>query len=186
MPGAIPQNPFQWLQDLERRAKQKAKGLPRQEKIQQIWRGVAFRLGENYLVTSLLEIREVLHYPRSLARVPGAKMWIKGMANLRGLLLPIVDLQACLEGKPITLSNRSRVIVINQVTAKATIYAGLLVDEVLGIKHFPESLRDLETPCKHAWLAPFAKGIFIHEETLWTVIDTHTLAESETFLNAAL
>ena len=186
MPGTISQNPFQWLQDIERRAKQKAKGLPRQEKIQQIWRGVAFRLGETLLVTPLTEIREVLHYPRTLARVPGAKSWVKGLANLRGFLLPIIDLQACLESKLVTVGNRSRVIVINQTTNQNIIYAGLLVDEVLGIKHFPEHLKDVETPCKYPWLTPFTKGIFVYDEVVWTIFDMHTLSENEGFRNAAL
>ncbi|EIJ43754.1 chemotaxis signal transduction protein [Beggiatoa alba B18LD] len=182
MPNTMAQTPFQWLQELERRAKQKARGIPRQEKVQQIWRGIAFRVGNTPLVTPLNEIREILPYPTYLAKVPGAKAWVKGLANIRGLLLPIVDLQACLDGKATPIESRTRLVIINQ----AGISAGLVVDEVLGIKHFPEEAKDTDTPCKDAWLTPFAKGMFIEEDSIWTIFDMHALAESEVFLRASL
>jgi twitching motility protein PilI len=182
MASLLTQSPFQWLSDLERRAKQKARGLPRQEKIQQIWQGVGFRLGEAILVTPLTEVREVLSCPKALARIPGAKPWVKGLANIRGMLLPVIDLQGCLEGTPIVVETRSRMLLVNH----ASISAGLLVDEVLGIKYFPENVRDLETPCKEVWLAPFAQGSFIYEERVWRVFDILTLVESEKFLKVAL
>jgi twitching motility protein PilI len=175
-------SPYKWLQDLERRAKQRARGLPRQSTIELIWRGIAFRLGQTYLVSSLNEISEIIPYTHNLAKVPGAKSWVKGLANIRGLLLPIIDLNACLEGEPIVISNRSRMLIINQ----AGISAGLLVDEVLGIKHFPEHIMDLETPCKDILVVPFAKGLFIHEKITWTIFDMQKLASNNIFLNASL
>ncbi|MDM8560553.1 chemotaxis protein CheW [Candidatus Parabeggiatoa sp. HSG14] len=182
MTNTLIKSPFQWLQDLERRTKQRAKGLPRDTPITQIWRGIAFRLREAFLITPLNEIHEVLYYPSRLAKVPGAKSWVKGLANIRGRLLPVIDLNACLEGNATTIENRSRILIINQ----SGVSSGLLVDEVLGIKHFPEHIRDLDTPCKETWIAPFAKGLFTYEDITWTVFDVHTLVENELFLNAAL
>jgi twitching motility protein PilI len=182
MANTLAQTPFQWLQELERRARQRAKGLPRHEKVDPIWRGIGYRLENNYLVTPINEIREIIPYTSYLAKVPGAKSWVKGLANIRGLLLPIIDLRGCLEGKPITIENRTRMLIINQMG----ISAGLVVDEILGIKHFPEHIRDMDTPCRESWIAPFARGLFIHEGTTWTVFDMQALAESEQFLKAAL
>ena len=48
--------------------------------------------GETYLVARE-ETREVLTYPSQLTRVPGAKTWVKGLANVRGALLPVIDLR---------------------------------------------------------------------------------------------
>jgi twitching motility protein PilI len=174
--------PFQWLTDLERRAKLRAsKGLPRPP-VLKIWRGIAFRLGQSYLVTPLNEIREIIPYPNQLAKVPGAKPWVKGLANIRGLLLPVIDLNACLEGNPTTINNRSRMLIISQ----RGIDAGLLVEDVLGIKNFPEQTRDENTSCKEVNLIPFAKGIFTDQEITWTVFNLQALVTNELFLKAAL
>ncbi|OUD14548.1 chemotaxis protein CheW [Thioflexithrix psekupsensis] len=181
MANTLAQPPFQWLQELERRARQKARGLPRQEKIQQIWRGIAFRVGTVTLVSGLTEIREVMPVPTVMARVPGAKSWVRGLANVHGQLLPIIDLQACLESHVTILESPTRVLVINH----AGINAGLLVDEVIGIKHFPEQHRDSEAICQDIWLAPYARGVFHYEDHTWVVFDLHRLAESDAFLKAA-
>jgi twitching motility protein PilI len=178
----LAQSPYQWLQELSQRAKQRAKGLPRHEKVEQLWRGVAFRLTNNNLITQLNEISEILPFNGRLAKVPGAKSWVKGLANIRGLLLPVIDLKGCIEGKPITIERHTRLLIINQAGHSA----GLLVDEVFGIKHFPEHLRVLDKPCEHAWLVPYAKGTFTNGKKTWTVFDMHTLAQSELFLKAAL
>lgn len=175
-------SPLQWLQDIERRARQRARGLPREEKVQEIWRGISFKLGEILLVSGLTEIREILVCPHILAKVPGAKMWVRGIANIRGILLPVIDLQACLAGKITNLETRTRLLIISH----NNIYAGLIVDEVLGIRHFIEDSRDMETPCKEAWLAPFANGLFTEDNQTWTVFNMQKLAESEAFTNAAL
>jgi len=177
--------PYQWLQELERRAKQKAKGLPRQEEVKQVWHGIAFRIGEVQLVSPLTDIHEIYdfaHVAVNLARVPGAKLWVKGLANHRGVLLPIIDLQAYLNGKSTAISNRSRMLIVNQ----ASVYAGLIVDDVLGIKHFYEDSRDIKTPCKETWLTSYSSGLFKEDKITWVIFDIKVLAENATFLNAAL
>lgn len=184
MLNTLAQSPIQWLDKLEQRAKQRAVGLPHHSIHKSTWRGVAFRLGSCYLVTSLHEIREVLPYPKQLTRVPGAKYWVKGLANIRGLLLPVIDLKACLVNKSTNILGHTRILIINQTGVSA----GLLVDEVLGIKNmknFPEHTRDMDKFCDD-WIAPFAKGIFTDEAITWTVFDMQNLAESNLFLNAAI
>ena len=42
------------------------------------WVGVAFRLGGEQFVTPRDQVREVLPVPDHLARIPGAKSWLKG------------------------------------------------------------------------------------------------------------
>ncbi len=181
----LSKSPFQWLQELEQRAKQEAMGLPRQTVVEKIWRGIGFRLQKTYLVTSIDSVREVLTYDgiARWARVPGAKPWIRGLTNLRGVLLPVIDLNAFLGGKPISLKKQTRMLVINQ----GGFSAGLLVDEVVGtIKHFPENQKDHNTPCKETSVAAFADGLFREDDITWTVFDMQKLANHELFQNAAL
>jgi twitching motility protein PilI len=182
MANTLALSPFQWLQHIELLTKQRAKGLPRQLNVEKIWRGIGFRLGKTYLVTSINEICEVIPYTVRLAKVPGAKSWVKGLANIRGSLLPVIDLKDCLEGKPISIEKHTRMLIIEQ----EGITAGLLVDEVLGIKVFPEHKRDWNTPCKAAWIVPFADGLFTIEEITWTVFNMQKLAKNDLFLKAAL
>jgi len=175
-------NPFIWLQNLEIMAQKKAKGIPRQEKIQKMWRGIAFRLDEAKLIAPIKEIREILITPTHLARVPGAKPWIKGIANVRGLLLPVVDLQACLGHRPLVLDNKCRMMILNQ----PGVSSGVLVTEVLGIKHFPLENQLERTPFSQPWYDHFVRGGFRGEQgDEWTIFDMDALSQSRQFLDAA-
>ena len=68
--------------------------------------------GELYLVARE-ETREVLGVPTALTRVPGAKTWIKGLANVRGQLLPIIDLRQFLGSGVTPMTRNTRIIVVN-------------------------------------------------------------------------
>ena len=178
------ETPFLWLQNIEQLARERAKGLPRQQKVQETWRGIAFRVGKVHLVTPLTEIRAILD-PKTLAtpaKVPGAKPWVRGLANIRGQLWPIIDLQACLGGKATQQENISRLLIINQ----AGVSAAILVDEVIGIKHFLEIERNKNVQYNEEWFAPFVTQTFTQEEGTWVVFDMHALSKSKTFLEAAL
>lgn len=176
------ENPFLWLLTQEQLVKQHARGLPRREKVQKIWRGIAFRVSGALLVCALDEIREVIACPAQMARVPGTKNWVKGIANNRGLLLPVIDLHLCIGGKTPTIpGKRCRLLIINQ----AGVSSGVLVDEVLGIKHFLEESRNPEQN-KDVWYSPFARGAFEEDGEVWTVFDVQALSNSRTFLDAAL
>src|ERR1700733_3208920 len=127
--------PFELLAELERRGRAvTASAATDAEKVGE-WVGVALRMaGELYLVARE-EAREVLGVPAPLTRVPGAKSWILGLANIRGQLLPVIDLRAFLGSGPTPPSRNTRVIVVND----RDIPAGLLVDEVLGFRRFADS-----------------------------------------------
>jgi twitching motility protein PilI len=51
--------------------------------------------------------------PSQLTRVPGAKAWVKGLANVRGQLLPVLDLRQFLGSGVTPLTRNTRVIVVN-------------------------------------------------------------------------
>ena len=92
-------DPIAMLRDMERRAQGESAASPDAQTPAQVWRGIGFSVGGRRLVTSMADITEVMHCPK-LARVPGAKAWLMGIANLRGALLPVVNLQGFLRGQP--------------------------------------------------------------------------------------
>ena len=65
-------------------------------------------------------------------RVPGVTNWVLGLANIRGNLMPILDMNGYLYAKPCKIRKESRILIIN----KHGVVAGLLVDEVYGLRRF--------------------------------------------------
>lgn len=174
-------NPFQMLRELESRCREQAHELPRQIEVKEDWMGIGFRLGDYRLVAPLDEVVEILTYP-GMSKVPGSKEWVKGIANVRGNLLPIMDLQGYLKGSSALTNRRSRVLVVNH----KGVFTGLIVDEVLGLKHFSPEQRTDETPVKDQALEPFLQSGFEVGSEYWSVFSMHRLAETPQFLQAAI
>jgi twitching motility protein PilI len=178
---ALREKPFELLLKLEQLARAALTGQGRDAPNEREWVGVAFRLNSENFLVAREETREVLGYPPVVTRVPGAKPWIRGVANVRGQLLSIVDLRAFLGGGATTTGRSSRVLVANH----REVPAGLLVDEVLGFRRFSDGeFSNTVTPtivrCERYLAGAFRRG-----PEGWPVFSMRTLLESTEFLQAA-
>ena len=129
---ALREQPFELFLELERRSKAAVAGRAGAAAGTEEWVGIAFRLGGDLFIAPRAEVREVLMYPHATTRVPGAKAWINGIANVRGYLLPVVDVKVLLGGGQVNPDRATRLLVVNH----REIPAGLVVDEVLGFRRF--------------------------------------------------
>jgi twitching motility protein PilI len=178
--AALVEQPFELLVEMEQRSRQALSGqsgsaMPAE------WVGVGFRIGEEHFVAGRDDVREVLMLPESMTRVPGAKRWLLGIANLRGHLLPLVDVKLLLGGGRTTLRRSSRVISVNH----REIPAGLVVDEVLGFRRFMEHEYADSWPETAVRCDRFLTGAYQRAEELWPVFNLFDFVESNVFLEAA-
>ena len=173
--------PIELLADIESRSKKYAAGLPQQTEVKQTWSGVGFKLGDTQFVAPLHEVTEILPFP-PMSRIPGSKEWVIGIANIRGSLLPVLDLQCYLSNKATAITHRSRVLAINH----NEIYSGLLVDEVMGLKHFYEEEHSSRMPKVDDAIKIYLKGTFTQNDVDWSVFSMVTLADKPEFLQAGV
>src|SRR6201997_5895866 len=124
--------PFELLAERERRGRTVSAQLNQGAAGGREWVGVALRMAGDMYLVAREETREVLGVPASTTRVPGAKPWIRGLANVRGQLLPIIDLRHFLGSGITPITRNTRIVVVHH----REIPAGLLVDEVLGFRRF--------------------------------------------------
>jgi twitching motility protein PilI len=173
--------PFELLKELEKRSRSVAAASVPESPAGREWVGVAFRMGGETFLAAREETREVLGYPAVVTRIPGAKNWVRGLANIRGQLLPMLDLRQFL-GSAATASGRNtRVIVVNH----REIPAGLMVDEVLGFRRFAETEFNSEAPPTVIRCDSYLAGAFRRGGEVWPVLSLKSLVESQSFLQAA-
>ncbi|GAB3372199.1 CheW domain-containing protein [Azotobacter armeniacus] len=171
--------PFQLLLEIDRRCRSLAAVLPAQQETAQTWSGIGFRMGERLFVASMGEVSEVLHEPR-YTPLPGVKNWVRGVANVRGRLLPIMDLCEFFGREAAALRKQRRVLVVDC----QAVFAGLIVDEVYGLQHFPVETFAERLPPLEASIQPFILGVFQCEQP-WLVFSPHALARDAGFLDVA-
>ena len=178
--ASLVKEPFELLREIERRsitAHSGASGTAMPTE----WVGIGFRIGDEQFVASREQVREVLMLPDSMTRVPGARRWLLGIANLRGHLLPLVDLKLLLGSGRTALRRTTRVISVNH----REIPAGLVVDEVQGFRRFTEhefSDTQAETAvrCERYLAGEYRRG-----DENWPIFDLFGFVESNLFLQAA-
>lgn len=98
--------------------------------------------GEEYAV-NILKVKEIIEYD-TVTTVPNTAPWIRGVTNLRGNVVPVIDL-AVKFGLPSSTASKFSCIVITEVSydgEKLTI--GVMSDSVNQVLEFQE--RDIETP----------------------------------------
>jgi len=108
--------------------------------------------------------------------MPGVKPWVKGVANLRGRLLPVMDLGGFL-GLPLSKARKQRRVLVVEYN---DLFVGLLVDEVVGMQHFAQdALLANASPG-----APFIQGQFDGDPP-WQVFSPFALAQAPGFMDVA-
>lgn len=180
MSSVEPRELLSLLRDIEDRSRKHAVGLPRQEELRRAWEGVVFSVSGVRLVAPLEDLVEVLNQPPMVTQVPGARAWVQGVANIRGSLLPIVDLQRFLGGRPAVIGRRTRVLVIRHEATPV----GLLVGEVLGMRHFYEDDRG-DAPYFDGRLGRYVGSAFEQDQETWPVFSVHDLTADPDFQVAA-
>ena len=178
---ALRDRPFELLCELERRTRAVSAQSGQDSAPEREWVGVALRMSGDLYLVAREETREVLGVPAGMTRVPGAKPWIKGLANVRGQLLPVIDLRQFLGSGATPMGRATRVVAVNH----REIPAGLLVDEVLGFRRFAEAEFSGEPPPTMARCEHYLAGAFRRGGEQWPVLSLRSLLESPAFMEAA-
>lgn len=154
-------------------------GLPAQKQIVEARKLIAFSvLGHNYLIP-LNEVSEILELPQS-TKLPRVKSWVTGLANVRGRLLPIVDLAAFLGGSLSSAIRDRRVLVLDV----NNVYVGVAVDAVMGIKSLPvDQHQSTSSQCP---MASFTDGMFFEKEKSLALFCAAKLIEDDQFMSVAI
>jgi twitching motility protein PilI len=173
-------HPLSILRTIEDRCRLTSTSLPQKTTPRYLWSGVAFRIGSTALLAAMGEVVEVLTYP-DLSIVPYTCSWVRGIANIRGRLLTVIDLNAYLHGRLTAIGKRTRVM----VAECQGMYSGLVVDEVMGLRHFPQGALVAEPAGIAAALRPYVhQGLNVEGEQ-WGIFRLLSLVESPKFLHTS-
>lgn len=172
--------PFQYLVQLSDKIHKISPTLPAQGDIQKRWSGIGFNVLGQRMIAPLGEVVEMLPVPNA-TRLPGVQEWVLGLANVRGRLLPLFDLEVFFGGQPSANRLNRRVLVLEM----GDLYAGLVVNGVYGMQHFPEDIAVTELPESVRHLAAYSSGAYEQDGLTWMSFSPYNLVRDPRFFNAA-
>ncbi|MGZ8159139.1 MAG: chemotaxis protein CheW [Methylobacter sp.] len=93
--------------------------------------------GETYAI-SILRIKEIIQYGQ-LTEVPRMPNFIRGVINLRGAVVPVIDLSARFGRPPTQVGRRNCIIIIEVEIEEETHSVGVMVDAVNAVLEISDS-----------------------------------------------
>jgi purine-binding chemotaxis protein CheW len=133
-----------------------------------------FRVGDQLYGLDILRIREIVR-PQKLRPVPRAPSFVEGVMNLRGAVIPVVDLRRRFE-LVIPPSDRQTRIMISALSGRIV---GLLVDEVTEVRRYER--KEIQ-PAPHFLKGrgvQFFLGVCRRDEDLILILDLEKLLSTD-------
>jgi len=112
-----------------------ANNLATQEQIGQY---LTFLVENESFAVSILDVKEIIEIA-NVTRVPLTPDYIHGVINLRGNVVPVIDLAARLKHRRAEISKRSCIVLVEMDTQEGSQLIGMLVDEVREILEIPQA-----------------------------------------------
>lgn len=90
--------------------------------------------GEAYGIP-ILKVREILEYG-AVTKVPASPPWIRGVFNLRGSVVPVIDLAVKFGLDPSEVTRKSCIVVVDAERVDGCVALGVLIDEVSSVLEY--------------------------------------------------
>ena len=104
---------------------------------------LTFVLGPELFALDILGVREIIEYAE-ITTVPMMPDYVRGVLNLRGAVVPVIDLQVRFGRQASAVGKRTCVIIIEALLGEERQTVGLVVDAVNAVLDIPAS--DIEPP----------------------------------------
>lgn len=83
-------------------------------------------------ILKVIEINSMMH----ITKVPRCAHYVKGVVNLRGKIIPVIDLRMLFGFPPAEYDEKTCTIMVNVTLGEATLAIGMIVDRVLEVADF--------------------------------------------------
>lgn len=94
---------------------------------------VTFKSGEEYFGLKIQYVNEIIVF-QEITKIPESENYIKGLINLRGKIIPVIDVRLRFRQEPFEYTDRTCIIVVNV----KNIVVGLIVEQIAEVVEIQE------------------------------------------------
>ena len=131
---------------------------------------ISFAIGDDQYGVDIMAVREIKGWS-GITHLPKQPEYVRGVLNLRGAIVPIVDLR-CRFGQGLTETTPLHIVIIVQIGGRQV---GLIGDRVLDIVSIDASQIQPVPRTAQATTSDFLSGLVTHDNTMIALIDLRHL-----------
>lgn len=147
----------------------------KEKELEEMMQLVTFRITYEEFGINILKVQEIIRMT-DITRVPNAQNYVNGVINLRGKIIPIIDLRVRLGMPKITETIESRIIVIEH----EDVVVGMIVDEVNQVARVKKNTQEPPPPMVGGVDAGFIKSIVNLTDRIIIILDLTRVIENVT------
>jgi purine-binding chemotaxis protein CheW len=141
---------------------------------------ISFAIGDDQYGVDIMAVREIKGWI-DITHLPRQPDYVRGVLNLRGVIVPIIDLR-CRFGQGLTQATPLHIVIIVQIASKPV---GLLADRVLDIVSLDDTQIQPVPRIAQASRVEFLSGLATVEGAMIALIDLPNLLSGHIELDAA-
>jgi purine-binding chemotaxis protein CheW len=136
---------------------------------------ISFAIGDDQYGVDIMAVREIKEWS-NVTPLPKQPEYVRGVLNLRGVVMPIIDLRRRFD-QGLTEATPTHIIIIVQIDERQV---GLLADRVLDIVSFEaDKIQPVPRTAQGA-TADFLSGLVANDNTMIALIDLPNLLATQT------
>ena len=134
---------------------------------------ISFAIGGDQYGVDIMSVREIKEWSK-VTKLPEQPKYVSGVLNLRGVMVPVIDLR-CRFGAGLTECSPTHIVIVVQINGRQV---GLLADRVLDIVSF-DTAKVQPVPRTAQSTAKFLSGLVTHDDTMIALIDLRHLLDHD-------
>jgi purine-binding chemotaxis protein CheW len=139
---------------------------------------LSFMLENEVFATDVENVLEILKV-KSITKVPKSPDYLKGVINLRGSVLPVVDLRRVLGMPVVEIGEDTSIIILSVIIDGEQITLGALVDSVSEVLEIAEESIEQAPSIGNKYNTDFLKGIWEKDEAFIMLLNVNNVFAQE-------
>jgi purine-binding chemotaxis protein CheW len=119
---------------------------------------LTFRLADDMFAAEVSHVREILDAGK-ITRIPRSPDYMRGVINVRGSVVPVVDMRLKFGMPPVENTASTRIIVLELNLDRELLVLGALADAVKDVIELPSEMTEAPPRIGSQWKTEFIKGI---------------------------
>lgn len=139
---------------------------------------LTFALDEEIYAINAGNVLHILEMVK-ITKVPKTPSYILGVINLRGLVLPVIDMRIKFEMQPKAVTTNTCILVLEVKTGKIELEIGAVVDEVKEVLEISENEIKPPPSIGDKYQAAFLNGVAVNNDDFIMIIETDKILSSK-------
>ncbi len=131
---------------------------------------LSFMLGEEEFAAHVSKVLNILEMTR-ITKVPKAPAYMKGVINLRGMVLPVVDTRVKFGMDATEYTDKTCIVVMDLDLGGEIVHVGALVDEVVAVLEIDEKQIKPPPSIGNKFTSEFITGVANIDDNFIMILD---------------